>query len=255
MTVAPSQHRQEQPKSLPDTIRDYQPLIKQALPKHLDVDRFTRLALTTLRKTPQLQRTNPASFVGSLLTASALGLEPDVLGECYLVPYKGECTLIVGYQGLAKLFWQHPLAKRLSAEYVCENDHFDFSKGLDERLEHRPATGKRGKVVAYYAIVELQTGARWFDVFTPEQIAALRSGNRKGQIADPEHWMERKTALKQVLKMAPKSTSLAIAERVDERVGLTPEVAVQVANGTDPGDLPYIDGEVVDEQTGEVQPA
>ena len=136
--------QQPQPRTVAQTINHYAPLIAEALPKHLDPDRFTRLALTTLRKTPQLQQCAPESFVGALLTASALGLEPDVNGECYLVPYKRECTLIVGYQGLAKLFWQHPMSARLSAEYVCERDEFSFDKGLNQHLTHRPATGDRG---------------------------------------------------------------------------------------------------------------
>ena len=189
MTV---EHHSGKPTSVAATITHFAPLIAEALPKHLDPDRFTRLALTTLRKTPQLQQCNPESFVGALLTASALGLEPDVNGECYLVPYKRECTLIVGYQGLAKLFSQHPLSARLSAEYVCENDEFHYDKGLNPYLTHKPATGERGKIIAYYAIVGLKNGAQWFDVFTPQQIATLRVGSRKGNIADPEHWMERK---------------------------------------------------------------
>lgn len=238
--------------TIPATIERYKPLIAQALPKHLDPDRFARLALTTLRKAPKLQATNPESFVGALLTASALGLEPDVNGEAYLVPYGKECQLIVGYQGLAKMFWQNPLAARLSAEYVCERDEFDFDKGLTPRLHHRP--GDRGPVIAYYAIVGLSNGATWFDVFTPAQIKALRKkSGASGDIADPEHWMERKTALKQVLKLAPKSTSLQQTLAVDEKVGSLRAVEAIVAEAVP--DEPFVDtvdAEVVDSETGEV---
>ena len=235
------------PTSVAATITHFAPLIAEALPKHLDPDRFTRLALTTLRKTPQLQQCNPESFVGALLTASALGLEPDVNGECYLVPYKRECTLIVGYQGLAKLFWQHPLSARLSAEYVCEHDEFHYDKGLNPYLTHKPATGERGKIIAYYAIVGLKNGAQWFDVFTPQQIATLRVGSRKGNIADPEHWMERKTALKQVLKLAPKATQMQQVYAVDEQPGRMAS-AQQIGRG----DVPELTGEQIDQETGEV---
>lgn len=234
------------PKTVAQAITYYAPLIAEALPRGLDPDRFTRLALTTLRRTPKLQQCAPESFVGALLTASALGLEPDVNGECYLVPYGRECTLIVGYQGLAKLFWQHPLSARLSAEYVCANDHFAFDKGLVPTLEHRPATGDRGEVVAYYAIVGLKNGATWFDVFTPQQIAVLRANSRKGDIADAEHWMERKTALKQVLKLAPKATQMQQLYAVDEQPG-----SVQTARQVSCGDL-MLTSERVDQETGEV---
>lgn len=236
------------PRSVAATITHFAPMIAEALPKHLDADRFTRLALTTLRKTPQLQQCQPESFIGALLTASALGLEPDVNGECYLVPYKRECTLIVGYQGIAKMFWQHPLAARLSAEYVCERDEFHYDKGLTPYLTHKPAQGDRGPVIAYYAIVGLKNGASWFDVFTPAQISKLRAGARKGTIADPEHWMERKTALKQVLKLAPKATQMQQVYAVDEQPG-----SMKAAQQISRHEVPELDApERVDEETGEI---
>lgn len=244
----------ENGRSVAATIKHFEPLIAEALPKHLDPTRFTRLALTSLRKNPQLQRCNPESFIGALLTASALGLEPDVNGECYLVPYKGECTLIIGYQGVSKLFWTHPMSDRLSAEYVCQNDHFEFRKGTDPYIDHKPAIGERGPVIAYYAIVGLKNGAVWFDVFTPAQIAKLRGPVRKGGIADPEHWMERKTALKQTLKLAPKATTLGQIQALDEKPGSIQQ-AVQVAQVTQAVEAPAPASqqvEQIDAETGEV---
>ena len=209
------------------------PEIQRSLPRHMSGDRFTRIVLTEMRKQPKLAQSTPASFFGSLLTASALGLEPGVGGECYLVPYKDgkasraagydvyECQLIVGYQGVSKLFWQHPLAKRLAAEVVYANDHFRISKGLVQALEHEPATGDRGEIVGYWALAELTTGGMNYDFFTAQQIAILRNGKvgPSGDIADPEHWMEKKTALKQVLKLMPKSAHLAQALQADEQPG------------------------------------
>ena len=152
---------------------------------------------------------------------------------------------MIGYQGVTKLFWQHPLAKRLAAEYVCEHDEFDYDKGLELKLHHRPATGDRGPVVAYYAIAELTTGALALDVFTPEQIKKLRGGKvGTSGIDDPEHWMERKTALKQVLKLMPRASELSATLRIDEQMG-SMTTAKAVAAGT----IPHIDdatGEVLD---------
>ena len=101
-------------------------------------------------------------------------------------------------------------------------------------------------MIAYYAIVGLKSGATWFEVFSPAQIAALRAANRRGDIRDPEHWMERKTALKQVLKLAPKSTKLAQTYAVDEKPATITQ-AVRVAH-----EEPLDNGERIDEETGEV---
>lgn len=239
-----------QQPSLVAALEKIKPELERALPRHLSGDRIARIVLTEVRKTPKLAQCTPDSFYGALLTAAALGLEPGVNGEAYLVPYDDrkrgvtECQLIVGYQGVAKLFWQHPLAKRMSAEYVCENDHFAYDKGLTLRLEHTPATGERGAVIGYYAIVELSTGGIAFDYFTADQIKRLRGGRvgPSGQIADPERWMERKTALKQVLKLLPKSVELTTAIRADETLG-SMAVGKAIAAGDPTPELEYADAE------------
>jgi recombination protein RecT len=202
-------------------IRQLQPELQRALPAHLDADRMARLALTTIRNTPKLAECTPHSLAGALLTAAALGLEVGTGGEAYLVPYKRECTLIVGYQGLAKLFWQSPLAKHLDAQAVYSNDDFDYAYGLGQYLRHKPARGSRGDLVCYYAVAELTTGGSAFVVLSPEEVKKLRQGKvgTSGDIADPMRWMERKTVLRQLLKMLPRSATLNTAITVDERYG------------------------------------
>ena len=251
--------RQPEKPTVISELKRVEPFLAESLPKHLNVDRFARLALTTIRKNPRLGQTDPASFIGALYTAAALGLEPEVNGEAYLVPYGRETQLVIGYQGIAKLFWQHPLAAQLSAEYVCENDEFEYDKGLTPRLHHKPALGDRGEVIAYYAIVGLKTGATWFDVFSPAQIAKLRAGSKKSNIADPEHWMARKTALRQVLKLAPKATQLQMVDHVDERTFRDVEAAQQIVApdhaAIEAPESEKAPGEQINQETGEVMEA
>jgi recombinase, phage RecT family len=220
MTISNAVAQQQAARpSIAQAIELMKPEIARALPKHLDADRMARLALTLVRKDRALASCSPESFAGSLLTAAALGLEPGVNGEAYLVAYKGECTLIVGYQGYAKLFYQSPLAKHLDAQAVHENDEFDYEYGLNPRLVHKPAKGERGKVTHYYAVATLNTGASAFTVLTESEVKALRANSRPQKIADPQHWMERKTALRQLIKLLPKSSALDAASRADERAG------------------------------------
>lgn len=255
MTTSDVAVREDSP-TVVSFLRNNQQMLSESLPAHLSSDRFVRLALTAMRKTPDLQRCTPQSFVGSLLTASALGLEPEVAGECYLVPYdtkyrdetgrerkRLEAQLIIGYQGVAKLFWQHPLARHLEAEAVHEADYFDWQKGTNPYLHFKPAAGGRGPVVAYYAVGGLSTGATEFVVLTPTEVQALRRGKvgTKGDIPDPQRWMERKTVLKQLLKLLPKSVMLAQALRVDEQLGTSlaaASAARAITQGEVMADLP-----------------
>ncbi|HEX8509798.1 MAG TPA: recombinase RecT [Propionibacteriaceae bacterium] len=246
-SIVQARQQQDRP-SLATIVQRMQPEIARALPKHMDADRMARLALTVLRQTPKLADCTPESFAGALLTAAALGLEPGINGEAYLVPHGRECSLIVGYQGLTKLYFQHPDAQHLDAQAVYENDDFDYAYGLDPFLRHKPALGDRGKVVLYYAVASLKSGSRLFVVVTPEEVKALRGGKvgTSGSIPDPMHWMERKTVLKQVLKLLPKSTTLAQAVQVDERNGselVSQRVPEQITAGP---------AEVVDTATGEI---
>lgn len=218
---APQQGAQQQaPQTIAGMLNRMVPEIQRALPKHMDADRIARIAMTVLRKDPKLGQCTPESFMGALLTASQLGLEPGASGEAYLVPYRGECTLIVGYQGYAKLFWQHPMAKHLDAQAVYERDEFDYEYGLEPHLRHKPALGDRGDVIAYYAVATLTSGASAFVVLSPTDVRKLRGGKTGGNggIADPMHWMEKKTAVRQLVKLLPKSTDLARAEEWDEKV-------------------------------------
>jgi len=252
--------RQQDRPTVAKTIADLRPEIARALPKGMDADRIARLALTAVRKDPKLAECNPASFAGALLTSAALGLEPNLGGEAYLVAYKGECTLIVGYQGYAKLFWQHPLARHLDAQAVHQADEFDYAYGLDPYLRHKPAKGDRGDIVAYYAVAALSTGAKAFVVLSPAEVKELRgpASGRAGQIADPQHWMERKTVLRQLLKLLPKSTALQAAMDADEKRGHdlyqdrmvenTPAPAIEHQAQVPASD----DGPAYDPRTGEI---
>jgi recombination protein RecT len=222
---------QEQPPTVAGMIQSLRPELARALPKHMDADRLARIALTLVRRDAMeaaktgrrdtLAGCSPESFAGCLLTAAALGLEPGIGGEAYVVPYGKEATLIVGYQGLAKLYFQHPLAKHLDAQAVREADEFDYAYGLEPFLRHKPARGDRGPVVYYYAVASLSTGASAFVVLTPDEVKALRAGKvgPQGKIADPMDWMGRKTALRQLVKLLPKSATLVRALDVDERPG------------------------------------
>lgn len=230
-TIAQATQQQEAaaPPTLTQLVHKMGPEIQRALPEHLSGERVARLALTEIRKSvmakaagkskSSLAECAPESFIGALLTAAAVGVEVGT-PEAYLVPYGRECQLIIGYQGYTKLFWQHPQAQSLNAQPVYERDEFDYAYGLAPYLKHKPATGERGKVIFYYAAVSLSTGGQHFEVFTPEQIAELRGKvGPNGGIKDPMLWMERKTAIRQVLKPMPKSVQLARAVESDERDG------------------------------------
>ena len=51
--------------------------IKKALPSVMTPERFTRITLSALSTNPKLGETTPNSFLGAMMTAAQLGLEPN----------------------------------------------------------------------------------------------------------------------------------------------------------------------------------
>lgn len=250
--------------SIKDLVRQNWDAVKDSLPDTMEPKRFARLVFNSVRKTPKLAETSGVSLIGSLLAASTLGLEVDTpLGEAYLVPYGSEAQLIVGYQGIVKLYRQHPMAGSLASNWIGAHDFLDYSYGTDKRLTHIPKLGDRGEPIGVWASYTLKDGTSDFVVLSMAEVAELRGKVKKGDIADPQHWMARKTALKQVLKLAPKATSLAAALVVDEQpIGQVAHVAgldavARVVQVDGPANMSAVAGEIeppeqVDEQTGEI---
>jgi recombination protein RecT len=201
------------------------PQIALALPRHLSADRMLRISMTSIRRTPQLLSCNPQSLLGAIMQASQLGLEPDgVLGHAYLIPFKDEVQLIVGYKGLIDLARRSGQLSTIYARVVCAKDQFEYAYGLTERLEHIPSSeNDPGDIVAAYAVAKLKDGALQFECMTRREIDAIRERSRA---KDSGPWvtdfpeMAKKTVLRRLCKMLPASVELARAVALDERADL-----------------------------------
>lgn len=216
--------------------------IAKVLPKYIDPARVVRIATSAIRKSPDLAECSPVSLGGAVLMAATLGLEMNTpTQEAYLIPRREDgawqATMQVGYQGWCKLWWQHPRADTLDAVAVYPNDEFEWQRGTDPRIFHRERPDKRGpedEPTHFYATATLIGSSRpSFEVLTAAEVKAIRGGKEgpQGRIADPQRWMERKVALRQLLKIMPKSTTAALAVNSDDRSGreLLPQAAERVA--------------------------
>lgn len=214
-------------KTLMDLFDQRRESIKALLPKHLTPERMLKIALSTTARTPALLACTPQSIVLAVMQAAELGLEPGgLLGEAYLVPYKTEAKLIVGYRGLVSLARRSGTMASIEAHVVRANDVFDLEYGLDPKLTHRPnLSGEPGDVVCAYAVARFKDGSRQVDVMTRTEINAIRD---RSKAAGEGPWvtdfaeMAKKTVVRRLCKMLPLSPELqkAIAHenRVDENI-------------------------------------
>lgn len=246
----------KKPSSIQDYIQVMGPAIKAALPSVMTPERFTRITMSALSANPRLKDCTPQSFLGAMMTAAQLGLEPNTpLGQAYLIPFKNhgrmECQFQLGYKGLIDLAYRSGEVSIIQAHTVYENDDFQYELGLDATLRHVPARSNRGKPIFYYAIFKTKTGGYGFQVMSIEDVRTHAQkfsksfGNGPWQTNFDE--MAKKTVLKKVLKYAPLKSDFARGIAQDNTIKT--EIAADMAEIPDVTD--YID---VDPQTGEVIP-
>lgn len=199
--------------------------IAAALPKHLTVERLSRVALGELRTNPKLLECNPTSLMSAIVKASQLGLEVgSAMGHAYLVPYKTECTLIIGYRGMIALARRSGEIQSITARVVYARDTFELEYGLDEKLRHVPSTDEDpGPVTHVYAVAKLRDGGIQYEVMTRAEVEAIRKRSRAGQYGPwVTDWSEmaRKTVMRRLFKYLPMSIEMAdamSAEADDDR--------------------------------------
>ena len=252
------QEMQQKDTSLKGLIKAMEPEIKKALPSVITPERFTRMVFTALSSTPKLQQCTPQSFLGAMMQAAQLGLEPNTpIGQAYLIPYGNSCQFQLGYKGLLDLAYRSGEIKDIQAHEVHENDEFEF--GLEPKLKHIPAKSNRGSITMYYAVWHTKTGGYGFEVMSYEDV--LEFAQKKSKSFHNGPWqtdfdsMAKKTVLKQALKYAPIATDFVKAVAADETV----KSHISDNMEDEPDETMTIDVEAlpqnVDPETGEIIPA
>lgn len=181
-----------------------------AVPKHLNADRMARIAATEVRKNKALLNTEPTSFLGSVMQAAQLGLEPgSALGQAYLVPYGNQCQLIIGYKGMIDLARRSGQVLSLNAYAVREGDDFNFQLGLKPDIHHVPSleADRINKPITYvYAVATLKGGGYQFEVMSRAEVEAVKAKAKSKNIWNSYfEEMAKKTVIRRLFKYLPVS--------------------------------------------------
>lgn len=220
-----------QPKTIEDYLKQMAPAMAEALPKHMNIDRLTRIALTTIRTTPDLRKADPASLLGAVMQAAQLGLEPGLLGHCYLLPFKNnkkgitEVTFIIGYKGMIDLARRSGHIESIYAHAVYENDEFEYELGLDPKLIHRPTRDpNKGAFIGAYAVAKFKDGGYQMEFMSRADIEQ-RKKRSKAANSSYSPWttdyeeMAKKTVVRHMWKYLPISIEVQEQVAYDEGTG------------------------------------
>lgn len=235
---------------------------------HMRPEQMLRLMANAIRTTPQLGECDPLSLLGGMMTCASLGLTPNTpLQHAYLLPFKNsrknitEVQLVIGYRGMIDLARRSGHIVSIHGDVVYEGDEFSFEYGSEQHLKHRPK-GKRTNPIYAYCHAKLTDGEA-FVVWPYEQVLAIRDASqgyktaiKYGKKDTPwiahEHEMAAKTMVRALFKYLPISIEIdggnlgnaLIAD--DQHIDYS-----QFAKN--PEDGLTVEGEIVDQETGEVR--
>lgn len=258
-----------------DLLMDKQQEILAALPRHITPAYFMRVVLTAVQRNPQLAQCEPISFLGAVLQCAQLGLAPDpFLGQAYLIPYQNnkkkdrrtgqwgvlEAQFQPGYKGLVALARRSGEVTTIHAECVSQKDKFVRTLGLNPTVVHEKYEGAEdaGPLTHVYAFYKLREGSYDLVVMNRREVEKIRarsqayqSGVKTGRKDSPwftdEEAMWKKTAIKQLLKLAPLSIDIQRVTGLDDahEAGLPQDLALLAD--------PNAEATVIDEETGEIE--
>ena len=201
-------------KTMQTYIKSMEGEIKKALPSVITPERFTRMVLSAISTNPKLGSCTPNSFLGAMMSAAQLGLEPNTpLGQAYIIPFSNKGTLEaqfqLGYKGLIDLAYRSGEVEVVQAHIVYENDEFECEFGLEPKLKHIPADSDRGEAIKVYAMFKTKSDGYGFEVMSMDDVKKHAKKYSQSFNSSYSPWttnfeeMAKKTVLKKCLKYAP----------------------------------------------------
>jgi len=199
--------------------------VLRSLPTHrrndAEASRIIRISRTVFLMRQELQNCSANSIQSSLLQAVQLGLEPNMLGHAYFVPYKRQCQLIVGYRGFMELARRSGDISSFSWGVVREGDEFEYSYGSHAFLKHVPRLNNSNKVRCTWAMAKFKSGGEVFAVVDELEIDRTR---KRAPAAESGPWktdtdkMRLKTAIRRLSPLLPQCPELQLAEELQGAV-------------------------------------
>lgn len=215
---------------------------------NLKAMKFMSAVVYSVQKNPKLlTECDRDSLMTAFMACAEYELYPsNVSGEAYVIPYKGKAQFQLGYQGMITLLYRVGI-ESIQTNIVHKNDTFEYEEGLDPKLIHKPDVfGDRGEPIGVYAVA-IVNGRKQIKVLGSKDILKFRefSQAKDSQYSpwnsknDPELWMWRKTCIKQLAKVLPKTETIQKAIAADNEES-TIAATKNLLNAEGPATLPAI---------------
>ena len=198
-----------------------------ALPPHIDVNKFISVGKLAINKNPKLLDLDRNSLWQTFMKAAQDGLLLDGR-EAAAVPYKNQVSYLPMVDGIIKLMHNSGLIKTISADVVYKNDCFEYEKGSKAYVKHMPLlSGDRGERYAVWCYVETVVGGEYIEIMDMKQIEDCRKVAKSQNVWNTWYdQMAKKTILKRMAKLLPKSDALNNVLKTDDEINYKEPVNV-----------------------------
>ena len=217
-----------------NTLTLMAPQFKAALPKHISIEKFMRVAQTAILSNPDLMSADRHSLYGAITRCAQEGLLPDGRESAIVifnknVGSKDNPKWIKAAQnmpmisGILKLVRNSGEVGAITVECVYKNDKFRYWIDADgAHLEHEPDFfGDRGEKIGAYSLVKFKDDTISMEVMRMSDIEKVKNSSKSSKSGPWVDWadeMWKKTVLRRHSKRLPRSTDLDTVIRSDDEL-------------------------------------
>ena len=231
----------------------------ELLPKHLTPERMVKGVLAAATRNPAILDCTLTSLLNCIIVAGEMGLDVGrPRGGMHLVPFNNkkirqkEAVAIPDYRGLIDLAYRSGRVLLFTATGVYEEDVFDYQRGTEPFVRHKPALDKRGKLVRVYSVAIMRDGLPGFEVMNLEEVNVFRDrskASKEGPWVTDYLPMALKTVVKRLVNWLPQNPETDLLHRALELDGRM-EAAIESGTPQGIGDLFGVIEEAPTEATG-----
>ena len=203
--------------NLPALIEQHQDKFLTVMADPEKFNRLRNLFESQISKNPKLATCSPASLMGTLKQLAAYDIDLSAPDVAYLIPYGNECTLQISYLGLIQISMKKGAVKKIYSEVVFDSDEFEIDLSAQEIKKHKPGV-ERKNIVGVYAVALLANNEQVIAYMAKNQIDEAKNRAKTQQFWKHYESMARKTIIKKVLKLIPK-TNLSDVDKPAVEIG------------------------------------
>jgi recombination protein RecT len=209
------------------------PELAKVLPDHVTPEKFERVTLTALQRSPDLLACDRKSLFESVMQCAQDGLILDGR-EAALTKFGQKVAYMPMVSGILKKVRQSGELATITAQMVYQNDQFSYwIDDAGEHLTHKPEIlNDPGSPMAVYAMAKTKDGGVYIEVMRMAEIQKVRSVSRGGNSGPWAQWsdqMAKKSAIRRLAKRLPMSTDLELVIQRDDQFYPYQEPAMEQA--------------------------